>query len=121
MITKHVWKWFTEKMFFLFFFFALVRNRIPRQSASGMMSVPCFAVPERIRTPSACCEHSGFLSVPVFNQFPAPEPAMDAFLSCIREFLYSHAAHSFNSFTSFNSKVDKSYLAQSNLPKKAQA
>ena len=106
---------------FFIFFFALVLNRIPRQSASRMMPVPCFAVPERIRTPSACCEHSGFLSVPVFNQFPTPEPAMDAFLSCIREFLYSHAAHSFNSFTSFNSKVDKSYLAQSSLPEKAQA
>lgn len=106
---------------FLFFFFALVLNRIPRQSAGRMMSVPCFAVPERIRTPSAGGEHSGFLSVPVFNQFPTPEPAMDAFLSCIREFLYSHAAHSFTSFTSFNSKVLKSYLAQSSLPEKAQA
>lgn len=106
---------------FFIFFFALVRNRIPRQSAGRMMSVPCLAVPERIRTPSACCEHSGFLAVPVFNQFPTPEPAMDTFLSCIREFLYSHAAHSFTSFTSFNSKVLKSYLAQSSLPEKAQA
>lgn len=111
----------SRKRCFFIFFFALVRNRIPRQSAGRMMSVPCFAVPERIRTPSACCEHSGFLSVPVFNQFPTPEPAMDAFLSCIREFLYSHAAHSFTSFTSFNSKVLKSYLAQSSLPEKAQA
>jgi hypothetical protein len=86
-----------------------------------MMSVSCLAVPEWVRTPSAGGEYTGPLAVPAFKHLATPEPAMHAFLPRIRKLLYSHAAHSFNSFTSFNSKVDKSYLAQSSLPEKAQA